>query len=85
MGLGQVSLLEDVAPPATFTFRREKGILVAEVKGDDDGYCVHRVRLPHDTPGRLLSLELKLLAGVDELYAASVQAAAKLLPPGKPA
>jgi glucose-6-phosphate dehydrogenase assembly protein OpcA len=85
VSLGHVSLFEYVAPPATFTFRREKGILLAEVKGDDDGYLVHRVRLPHDTPGRLLGLELKLLAGVDEIYAASVQAAAKLLPPGKPA
>jgi glucose-6-phosphate dehydrogenase assembly protein OpcA len=84
VGLGQVTLFEYVAPPATFTFRREKGILVAEVKGDDDGYVVHRVRLPPDTPGRLLSLELKLLAGVDELYAASLQAAVKLLPQGKP-
>ena len=83
VGLGQVSLFQFVAPPATFTFRREKGILVAEVKGDDDGACVHRVRLPQETPGRLLSLELKLLSGVDELYAASLQAAARLLPQSK--
>jgi glucose-6-phosphate dehydrogenase assembly protein OpcA len=83
VALGQVSLFQFVAPPAAFTFRREKGILVAEVKGDDDGYCVHRVRLPPVTPGRLLGLELKLLSGVDELYAASLQAAARLLPQGK--
>jgi len=83
VALGHVSLLEFVAPPATFSFRRERGILSAEVKGDDDGYCVHRIRLPPDTPGRLLALELKLLAGQDELYAAAVQAAAKLLPAGK--
>jgi hypothetical protein len=81
VGLGQVSLFEFVAGPATFTFRREKGILVAEVKGDDDGYVVHRVRMPLDTPGRLLGLELKLLAGIDDVYAASVQNAARLLPP----
>jgi glucose-6-phosphate dehydrogenase assembly protein OpcA len=83
VGLGQVLLFQYVAPPATFTFRREKGILSAEVKGDDDGYCVHRVRLPPDTPGRLLGLELKLLAGQDELYAASLQAAVRFLPQSK--
>ena len=80
MGLGHVALFEFQAPPATFTLRREKGLLIAEVKGDDDGEVVHRVRLPPESPGRLLGLELKLLAGVDELYAASVQAATKLLP-----
>ena len=80
VGLGQVSLFEFTAGPATFSFRREKGILVAEVRGDDDGYVVHRVRVPPDAPGRLLGLELKLLAGIDDLYAASVQAAARLLP-----
>src|SRR5262249_5206807 len=39
MGLGQVKLLEFVAPPATFTLRRDRGILFADVQGDDDGYC----------------------------------------------
>jgi hypothetical protein len=52
---------------------------VAEVKGDDDGEVVQRMRLPPDTPGRLLALELKLLTGQDELYAAAAQAAARLL------
>jgi glucose-6-phosphate dehydrogenase assembly protein OpcA len=84
MGLGQVKLLEFVAPPATFTLRREKGILIADVKGDDDGYCANRVRLPPDTPGRLLALELKLLSGHDELYAQAAHAAAKLLPTIRP-
>jgi glucose-6-phosphate dehydrogenase assembly protein OpcA len=79
MQLGHVALFEFEAAPATFTIRREKSILVAEVKGDDDGEMVHRVRLPPEMPGRLLALELKLLAGVDELYASSVQAASKLL------
>jgi glucose-6-phosphate dehydrogenase assembly protein OpcA len=79
MSVGQVKLLEFTAPPATFTLRREKGLLLANVKGDDDGYCVNRVRLPPETPGRLLALELKLLAGQDELYAQAAQAAAKLL------
>jgi glucose-6-phosphate dehydrogenase assembly protein OpcA len=83
IGLGQVALLEFEAPPATFTLRREKGLLIAEVKGDDDGNVVHRIRLPPDAPGRLLGLELKLLSGVDELYASSVQAAVKLLPKAK--
>jgi len=83
IGLGQVARLEFEAPPALFTLRRAKGILVAEVKGDDDGYVVHRVRLPPEEPGRLLALELKLLAGQDELYADSVQAAAKLLAASK--
>ena len=79
MGLGQVKLLEFTAPPATFALRREKGILFADVKGDDDGFCANRVRLPPETPGRLLALELTLLSGVDELYAQAAQAAAKLL------
>jgi glucose-6-phosphate dehydrogenase assembly protein OpcA len=83
IGLGQVARLEFEAPPAVFTLRRAKGILVAEVKGDDDGYVVHRVRLPPEEPGRLLGMELKLLAGQDELYAASVQAAVKLLAASK--
>src|SRR5262249_56388270 len=80
IGLGHVSLFEFEAPPATFTFRRDKGLLIAEVKGDDDGYVAHRVRLPPETPGRLLGLELKLLAGIDDLYAQSVQAAGKRPP-----
>ena len=84
MGLGHVALFEFTAPPATFTLRREKGLLIAEVKGDDDGEVVHRIRLPPDSPGRLLGLELKLLAGVDELYAASVRAATQLLPQATP-
>ena len=79
MTLGQIARFEFTAPPATFRFRREKGLLIAEVQGDDDGEVVHRVRLPPDAPGRLLGLELKLLAGIDELYAQSVQAGAKLL------
>jgi len=79
MSLGQVKALEFEAPPATFSLRREKAILVGNVKGDDDGYCVNRVRLPPDTPGRLLALELNLLSGHDDLYAQAAQAAAKLL------
>lgn len=81
-GLGHVRVLEFVAPPATFTLHRERGLLLAEVKGDDDGYCAHRVRLPPAVPGRLLALELKLLSGRDELYAQAAQAAARLLPAG---
>lgn len=77
---GQIALVEFSAPPALFSIRRERGILVAHVQGDDDGEVVHRVRLPAETPGRLLSLELKLLSGIDELYAASVRAAARLIP-----
>lgn len=79
VSVGHVKLFEFEAAPATFTFRREKSILVAQVKGDDDGEVVHRTRLPPETPGRLLALELKLLSGQDELYATSAQAAAKLL------
>ncbi len=82
VGLGHVSLFEFEAPPATFSLRRDKGLLIAEVKGDDDGEIVHRIRLPPDTPGRLLGLELKVLSGVDELYAASVRAGVKFLPKG---
>jgi glucose-6-phosphate dehydrogenase assembly protein OpcA len=80
LGRGQIAGFEFTAPPATFTLRREKSVLVAEVRGDDDGEMVHRLRLPPETPGRLLAMELKLLAGHDELYAAAVQAAVKLLP-----
>src|SRR5207244_12269434 len=64
IGLGHVSLFEFQAPPATFTFRRERALLIAEVKGDDDGYVAHRLRLPPDTPGRLLGLERKRLDGI---------------------
>jgi glucose-6-phosphate dehydrogenase assembly protein OpcA len=78
-GLGHVKLLEFVAPPATFTLHREKDLLLAQVKGDDDGWCAHRIRLPPETPGRLLALELKLLSGRDELYAQAAIAAARLL------
>lgn len=78
MTLGQVAVFEFEAPPARFTFRRDKGILIAEVQGDDDGTVVHRVRLPPETPGRLLGLELKLLTGVDELYAQALHLGAKL-------
>ena len=77
---GMISLFEFSAPPANFALRREKNILIAEVKGDDDGEMVHRVRLPPEAPGRLLGLELKLLAGQDDLYAASVAAGVLLLP-----
>ena len=80
MKLGQVKLFQFVAPPATFTLRRERGLLFCDVEGDDDGSCANRVRLPPDTPGRLLGLELNILSGVDELYSQSAQAAAKLLP-----
>jgi glucose-6-phosphate dehydrogenase assembly protein OpcA len=83
VGLGHVKLLEFVAPPATFTLHREKDLLLAQVKGDDDGWCAHRIRLPPDTPGRLLALELKLLSGRDELYAQAAMAAARLLPAGR--
>jgi glucose-6-phosphate dehydrogenase assembly protein OpcA len=80
LGKGHIASFEFRAPPATFVLRREKTILTAEVRGDDDGEVVHRVRLPPETPGRLLGLELKLLSGQDQLYAASVQRAVKLLP-----
>jgi len=80
LGKGQIAAFEFTAPPATFSLRRDKLVLVAEVRGDDDGEIVQRMRLPPETPGRLLGLELKLLAGQDELYAAAVRAAVKLLP-----
>ena len=76
---GQIAAFEFDAPPTVFRFRRERGILVGEVRGDDDGEVVHRVRLPAETPGRLIGLELGLLSGQDELYAAAVLAAARLL------
>ncbi len=76
---GDVQDLRFEAPPAVFTLRRDKGILVAQVKGDDDGVVLHRVRLPPDAPGRLLALELKLLAGQDGLYVAAVEQAARLV------
>jgi glucose-6-phosphate dehydrogenase assembly protein OpcA len=78
LGRGSVVEFQFAAPPVTFTLRRERSILTADVKGDDDGEVVNRVRLPPETPGRLLSLELKLLSGRDELYAEAAQAAAKL-------
>ena len=48
------------------------------MKGDDDGYCASRMRLPPAIPGRLLALELKILSGRDELYAQAAQAAARI-------
>lgn len=74
---GDVQELRFEAPPAVFTLRRDKGILVAEVAGDDDGSVLHRVRLPPAEPGRLLAMELKLLEGHDELYAAAVEKAVR--------
>ena len=79
LAVGNITELRFEAPPAVFTLRREKGILVANVEGDDDGELVHRVRLPPDTPGRLLAMELKLLSGQDDLYAAAVAQAARLI------
>jgi glucose-6-phosphate dehydrogenase assembly protein OpcA len=76
---GDVQELRFDAPPALFTLGRDKGILAAHVKGDDDGVVLHRVRLPPEAPGRLLALELKLLAGQDELYVAAVEQAARLV------
>ena len=67
------------APPVTFALQRDKAILAAEVRGDDDGEIIHRVRLPPEAPGRLLAVELKLLSGQDSLYAAAVQRGAALL------
>lgn len=84
LGLGHVALFEFEAPPAVFTLRREKALLLAEVRGDDDGFVAHRIRLPPEAPGRLLGMELQLLSGADELYAAALQGAAKLLPQVKP-
>jgi glucose-6-phosphate dehydrogenase assembly protein OpcA len=81
MSVGQVSELVFNAPPATFRIWRDRGILTAHVQGDDDGEVVHRVRLPAETPGRLLGLELKLLSGQDELYAHALQSAMRLIEP----
>ena len=82
LGKGHIAEFEFTAPPVTFALRREKAILAAEVRGDDDGEIVHRVRLPPEAPGRLLAVELKLLSGQDQLYAAAVQRAAALLKRG---
>jgi len=79
VGRGNVVEFQFATPSVAFTLRRARSILTAEVKGDDDGEIVNRVRLPPDTPGRLLSIELKLLSGRDELYAESAQMAARLL------
>ena len=79
LGKGHIAQFEFTAPAVTFALRREKNILAAQVRGDDDGEVIHRLRLPPEAPGRLLSLELKLLSGQDELYAAAVQRAAALL------
>jgi glucose-6-phosphate dehydrogenase assembly protein OpcA len=67
-------------PPVEFIIRREKnGILEAQVRGDDDGEVVHRARLPPESPGRVLLLELKLLHGIDEIYAAALEEAARFV------
>jgi len=89
VSVGAVTELQFLAPPAEFVLRREKnGILDAQVRGDDDGEVVHRLRLPPETPGGLLVQELKLLAGCDEVYAAALDEAARFareLNPGAPA
>jgi glucose-6-phosphate dehydrogenase assembly protein OpcA len=79
VGRGQMVAMEIFAPPVAVLIRRDRGILVAEVRGDDDGDVVHRMRLPPETPGRLLGLELKIPSGQDELYAQSAQQAARLI------
>jgi glucose-6-phosphate dehydrogenase assembly protein OpcA len=79
VGRGQVIELDIKAPPLEVDIRRDRGILEAQVRGDDDGEVVHRMRIPPETPGRLLGIELKLLSGQDELYAQAAQTAAKLL------
>ena len=77
---GQIIELQFEAPPVEFLIRREKsGILEAEIRGDDDGEVVHRLRLTPETPGRLLLLELKLLHGIDEIYAAALEEAARFV------
>ena len=80
---GQVVEFQFEAPPVEFVLRREKsGILEAQVRGDDDGELVHRLRLSPESPGRLLLLELKLLHGIDEIYAAALEEAARFAAPG---
>jgi glucose-6-phosphate dehydrogenase assembly protein OpcA len=79
VGRGHVIRFDLTAPPLEVDIRRDRGILEAQVRGDDDGEVVHRMRIPPETPGRLLGIELKLLSGQDELYALAAQAAAKLL------
>lgn len=82
---GQVVRLEFEAPPARFSLAPAGGVLEALVEGDDDGGVLHRVRLPPDQAGRLLGLELKLLHGRDETYAAAVDQAVRLLAAAAPA
>ncbi len=75
---GAVVEVQFEAPPVEFVIRREKnGILEAQVLGDDDGEVVHRTRLPPESPGRVLLLELKMLQGIDEIYAAALEEAAR--------
>ena len=75
---GSIVEVQFEAPPVEFVIRREKnGILEAQVRGDDDGEVVHRTRLPPESPGRVLLLELKLLHGIDEIYAAALEEAAR--------
>ena len=77
---GSIVELQFEAPPAEFIIRREKnGILEAQVLGDDDGAMVHRARLPPETPGRVLLLELKMLHGIDEIYAGALEEAARFV------
>jgi glucose-6-phosphate dehydrogenase assembly protein OpcA len=77
---GQILELQFEAPPAEFIIRREKaGVLEAQVRGDDDGEIVHRLRLPPEAPGRLLVTELKLLHGIDEVYGAALEEAARFV------
>jgi hypothetical protein len=75
---GSIVEVQFEAPPVEFVIRREKnGILEAQVRGDDDGEVVHRTRLPPESPGRVLLLELKMLHGIDEIYRAALEEAAR--------
>ncbi len=78
LAAGQIIELAFEAPPAHFKLQRNGGILEAQVRGDDDGELVHRLRLPPDTPGALLAQEMKMLAGCDDIYSRALDEAAKL-------
>lgn len=76
---GGVAELRFEAAGAIFSLRREGNNLSASLGAGEGTELLHRVRLPPEAAGQLLSAELSLLSGQDEVYAAAGAEAARLV------
>lgn len=79
---GGVAELRFEAAGAVFSLRREGNNLSASLGTGEGAELLHRVRLPPEAAGQLLSAELSLLSGQDEVYAAAGAEAARLVAAG---